>query len=212
MNFWDERARESLLPLSQAATLGLALKEWHYTGHFYDYERLCETCQLCGKTELRFHFEIYNPVTANALLVGSECIKRFQIDAVDESGRRVGANEAARIVDRDRRWLVEDARQRRQTRAILELARIGDFTDDKVASFLAYINDRSALTPAQAYFLLWRMAERRIEYRPSDFKITIRRNREKAQLVEMSDYKLRTLYPALSAPQKQWLAARKRQS
>jgi hypothetical protein len=183
-----------------------ALKEWYYTGYFYDYEAACEICQLCGKTELRFHFEIYNPLTTHALLVGSECIKRFEIETVDEAGRRVGAAEAARRVNRDRRWLVENARQRRQTRAILDLARIGDFTDEKVASFLSYINDRSALTPSQAYFLLWRMAERRIEHRPSDFKVTIKRDREKAQLIEMSDYKLRTLCPALSISQKRWLA------
>lgn len=56
MSNWAERASASLLPLSRASTLGAALKEWTYTGRFFDLEAADGTCELCGQQELRYHF------------------------------------------------------------------------------------------------------------------------------------------------------------
>ena len=89
MSNWAERASASLLPLSRASTLGAALKEWTYTGRFFDLEAADGTCELCGQQELRYHFEIENGDTSASLLVGSECIKRFEIAGIDEQCQRL---------------------------------------------------------------------------------------------------------------------------
>src|SRR3546814_13751215 len=54
------------------------------------------TCELCGQQELRYHFEIENDETAGSLLVGSECIKRFEITGIDEQGQRLDARDNGR--------------------------------------------------------------------------------------------------------------------
>src|SRR3546814_10047183 len=92
MSSWAERAAATLLPLSRASSLGPALREWSYTGRFFDLEARDGICELCGQQDLRYHFEIENPGTASSLLVGSECIKRFEITGVDEQGQRLDAD------------------------------------------------------------------------------------------------------------------------
>src|SRR3546814_6395870 len=123
MTSWAERAATTLLPLSRGATLATALKEWTYTGRFFDLEAADGTCELCGQQELRYHFEIENDETAGSLLVGSECIKRFEIAGIDEQGQRLDARDTGRLVDRHRRGLVEDARKQRVMTALLKLGR-----------------------------------------------------------------------------------------
>ena len=57
--------------------------------------RPSETCQLCGKQELRYHFEIGNAYTNDRLWVGSHCILQFDVDVL-EDGRRLSTTEAKR--------------------------------------------------------------------------------------------------------------------
>src|SRR3546814_5002106 len=60
MSSWAERAAATLLPLSRASSLGPALREWSYTGRFFDLEARDGICELCGQQDLRYHFEIEN--------------------------------------------------------------------------------------------------------------------------------------------------------
>lgn len=62
--------------------------------------------------------------TLSTLLIGSECIKRFEIGGLDEQGCRLDAHATGRLVDRHRRGLVEDARLQRTMAALLMLAPI----------------------------------------------------------------------------------------
>jgi hypothetical protein len=200
MSGWEERAAASLLPLSRSSTFWVALREWRYTGWFFDVESTDGTCELCGQQDLRYHFEIANRDTGARLLVGSECIKRFDLTGLDEEGREIGAADTARLVDRHRRGLVEDARRRRVMTALLRLGRAApDFDAD---SFLDYVDDRGAFTPKQLAMIFWRLQSSAIPYRPADFRLTIRRDREKAQLRRMSEAAYRRIQPAMTKAQR----------
>ncbi|HEX8443506.1 MAG TPA: hypothetical protein VF631_07650 [Allosphingosinicella sp.] len=200
MSGWEERAAASLLPLSRSPTFWVALREWRYTGRFFDLENTDGTCELCSQRDLRYHFEIADRGTRGELLVGSECIKRFDLSGLDEEGREIDAADTARLVDRHRRGLVEDARRQRVMTALLKL---GQATPDfDAGSFLGYVDDRGAFTPKQLAMIFWRLQGSAVPYRPSDFRLTIRRDREKAQLRSMPEAAYRRVEPAMTKAQR----------
>jgi len=148
-------------------------------------------------------FEIKNLHTANTLLVGSECINRFNIAATDEEGRTLDADGTRKKLANDRRKLVDDARRRRLVNALVALAHVdGDFN---IHSFIDYLHKRDAFTPNQVTTLLWRFDRHGIDHNPRDFKLTIKRGREKAQLAKMSDWQLQRILPCLSPSQRTYL-------
>jgi len=208
---WASRAADNLLPLSREQhDLALALREWRYTGEFHDLEAPIENCQLCDHPEIRYQFEIRNLHTAHALLIGSECIHRFGIAATDEEGRALDAIDTRRVVDRDRRKLIEDARKRRVVTALVALAHVD--REFNITSFLDYLQKRGAFTPKQLGIVLWRLAKHGVAHDPRDFKLTIRRDREKAQLLSMEDWQLRRIASCLSDSQKTYLLRARRAS
>ena len=84
---WPKHVAESILPLSRERDdLARALHEWYCTGQVTDLEQSVEACQLCGQSDIRYQLEIQNRHTIASLLIGSECIKQFDISAVDEEG------------------------------------------------------------------------------------------------------------------------------
>src|SRR3546814_7530356 len=99
--------------------------------------------------------DLENSGTASSLLVGSECIKRFEITGVDEQGQRLDADATGKLVDRHRRGLVEDARKQRVMTALLKL---GQEVDDFDAwDFIDFVDDKGAFTPNQVAMIFWRM-------------------------------------------------------
>ncbi len=204
MTTWAERAAAAILPHSQALSLAAALKEWAYTGRFFDLEATDGTCELCGQQELRYHFEIENRLTGATLLVGSECIKRFDITGVDDQGRRLTADETGKLVDRHRRGLVEDARKRRVMTALLRLEQ--KVLDFEAKSFLDFVDDKGAFTPKQVAMLFWRLGSAGVEYRPTDWKVRLRRDSDYGQLRTMKIAALNRVLPALTPPQRKRVA------
>ncbi len=95
MGGYTQRVRDSILPLSVAGTLPAAFGEWSFTENTVDHEQPIETCELCGRQDLRYHFEIANQYTDETLWVGSHCILQFDV-AVLENGRRLSPMEAKR--------------------------------------------------------------------------------------------------------------------
>ena len=201
MTSWAERASASLLPLSLAHTLAATLKEWAYTGRFFDLETTDGTCELCGQQELRYHFEIENGKTDASLLVGSECIKRFEIMGIDEQGRRLDATETGKLVDRHRRGLVEDARKQRVMTALLKLGhKLPDFD---AHNFIDFVDDKGAFTPNQVAMIFWRMGSAGVEYGPTDWKVRLRRDSDLNQLRTMKPAALTRVMAALTTAQRQ---------
>ncbi|MDI6449221.1 hypothetical protein [Anaerobaca lacustris] len=200
---WTERVRSALQPLSvEKHAVGRMLREWYYTGSTYDLEEPVEDCELCGHQGIRYQFEIENSHTGHSLLVGSECITKFDITAVDEAGELLDADETRHRVRKDRRKLITDARRRRVINALVQLAHAD--TEFEIESFIDYFQDRDAYTPNQLSLLVWRLKKHRIKYRESDLKMIIRRDREKNQLRSMADWKVRQIWPCMSASQKAW--------
>jgi hypothetical protein len=199
MTSWAERASASLLPLSKGTTLTAALKEWTYTGRFFDLEATDGTCELCGQQDLRYHFEIENSATDASLLVGSECIKRFEISGIDEQGRRLDADETGRLVDRHRRGLVEDARKQRVMTALLKLgSKVPDFD---AQNFIAFVDDKGAFTPNQVAMIFWRLSSAGVEYRAPDWKVRLRRDSDYSQLRTMKPAAFKRVIAALTSTQ-----------
>jgi hypothetical protein len=104
---WMQGVVQNLLPLSEEdADVKAALAEWQYTGYTHDLEEAYEDCRLCGYSPIRYQFEIENHHNANTLLVGSECITRFQITGLDEYGDPLDVEETRKKVTRDRQKLI----------------------------------------------------------------------------------------------------------
>ena len=201
---WAERAAAALLPLSNATTLAAALREWEYRGIFYDSEDVREVCELCGQQDLRYQFKIHNDETASTLLVGSECIKRFAIVGVDSEGRQLDSAATGRLVDRDRRGLVENARKKRVMIALLLLGQKDPSVE--ASSFIDFVDDRGAFTPNQVSFIFWRLDTARVEYRPTDWKVRLRRDSDYSQMRNMNPAAYRRVTAALSPAQRQRIA------
>ena len=89
----------NILPLSEAASLPHAFKEWRFTENTIDHLDAVETCRLCEKEGLRYHFEIANRLTQNVLMVGSHCILKFGV-AVFEDGNLLSLPEAKKKLHR----------------------------------------------------------------------------------------------------------------
>jgi hypothetical protein len=201
MDNWLERVKKSIFPRSvETQDIRKALAEWFYTGETYDLEFPSEDCELCGHPEIRYQFTICNRHTANELQIGSECITRFEIPAIDEKGVSLSSKETRKVVAKDRRKLITDAKERRMVQTLIELKR--EENAFSIDSFITYYKERGAFTPKQLAFLLWRLKVNAIEFRPSDFKLTIRRDREKEQLLSLEDFKIEAIWPCLSTSQR----------
>ncbi len=199
------RVAANLFPVSvERRDLKRALAEWEYHGNTYDLEAPDETCQLCDHPDIRFQFEIVNRHNSNPLLIGSECIKRFEIGVIEE-GQRLGKEAAARRVDADRSRLITEAKTRRVITALVALSSKDE--DFEIVSFIEYYRAHGAFTPNQLSTLLWRLGRHQVAYRRTDFKMKIRRGREQSQLLEMPEWKVRQIWPCMCASQKKWYLA-----
>jgi len=99
---WARRSSENLLPLSEEEeSLKNALREWIYSGETYDLQEPRETCELCDHPDLRYQFKIINKLNLNELLVGSECINKFGILAVDDDGIVLDQAQSRRRIQQD---------------------------------------------------------------------------------------------------------------
>lgn len=201
---WASRAAANLLPVSREQhDLARALKEWRYTGEFFDLDTPSADCELCDHPDIRYQFQIRNLFTGEPLLIGSECINRFGITATDEEGRTLDAEGTRKKVASDRHKLIEDARRRRVIAALVALAHTDQEFD--IRSFIDYLQDRGAFTPKQLSLLLWRLDRKGVPHEPKDFRLSIRRNREKSQLLALKDFELERMKPCLTSIQRNYL-------
>lgn len=106
-------------------------------------------------------------------------------------------------VSRDRRTLIEEARKKRLITALVALSHADP--EFRIVSFIDYLQDRGAFTPKQLDTLFWRFAKCQVRVDARDFKLTIRRGREQAQLLGMTDWQIERLKPAMSPTQRQFL-------
>ena len=200
---WLTRVAATIFPFSlEQGDIAKALSEWFYTGDTYDLDEACEVCQLCGHDPIRYQFTIRKRHTFTELLIGSECITRFDIHAVDAHGIDLDSKTTKQIVARDRQKLITDAKKRRMISALIELKKKDVSVD--IDSFLNYYCDRDAFTPKQLSLLVWKLCKNAIPYNPADFKMTIRRKREQEQLLGLQEYQIKQIWPCMSNSQIEW--------
>jgi len=206
---WATRVRVNLFPLSQEQhDLSTALKEWFFTGNHVDHgDGAYETCEMCDKIPLRYHFQIQNSNNQFRLWVGSECIKRFGVDAIDDDGQRISGAAAKAKVDKVRSKMIDDARKGRVLEAIHAVIDVED--RDYILSILqrclADHEAGKALSPKLMSTLGWRLRALKIPHNPRDFRVGLRRDKHKNDLMKLDDFKARGLIPYLSKTQRDFL-------
>jgi len=150
---WAKRSATNIFPLSENKNdLKMALNEWLYEGDMYDLEEPIETCELCCYQDIRYQFKIINKNNSNEMLVGSECINKFQISATDNEGNILDTEESARKVNRDRRYLIEEARKKRLIITLVKLQQKDK--DFDIESFVTYEQDREAFTQSTIFIIM----------------------------------------------------------
>jgi len=200
---WLQTAKDNLLSCSsEQMNFRKALEEWHYTGNCFDLEDERTNCQLCAHPDIRYQFEVENSITDKFLYVGSECIHKFDIRAIDSQDRRESSSDSRKRVSKDRHKLIEKAREKRVIEALIRLRKVGE--DFDIDSFIDYLRERGAFTPNQLNLVLWRLGKNKITHNVRDFKLTIRRQREKYQLQNLETWKLSNIWEAMSKSQQDW--------
>ena len=208
---WMERVKRNVFPVSnEKYNIRKALDEWEYEGSMYDVEIADEICELCGQPNIRYQFEIINVLNNNSLLIGSECITRFKISVIDQSGKKMSFEEAKKKVMKDKSRLVTEAKEKRVLNTLVALA--AKDNEFNIENFIQYYKERKAFTPNQLALLISRLERQRIDFKKSHFKLTIKRNREKEQLLIIEDWKLRRIWDCLSNSQKQFVLERRQVS
>ena len=195
MGGYTKRVRDSILPLSVADTLPAAFGEWSFTDNTVDHETPVETCELCGRKELRYHFEIANPYTEAALWVGSHCILQFDV-AVIENGRRLSPEDAKRYLAK----LTQRMQLESCIRALEQLAT--KEVNPVLSGALDYYRLNKKLTPKYAAVVFWKLQTFRIDHRPSFFHVELRRGQHVEDLRQMPTPRVHRFWSALSAGQR----------
>ena len=165
---WDERSEANLLPLSISEDFTIALKEWRCSREM----RITTTmeCELCGKKDLHYQFEIINPERNTALWVGSSCIKKFDIYLEDERGNVITTGKDT--------YLIKEFKHQHMTKALMALldtqpeGKIGIYTKKSLDTTCAreYLS-RQKLSPKQVNYLFLRLEQEGISFNKQYFSI-----------------------------------------
>lgn len=208
---WLEVSKRNLLPLSEEQkNFNVALREWEYRGYCIDTGAPPdEHCQLCETSGLRYHFEIINKINDNTLLIGSECVLKFELDIIDQYGNILIGEAAAKKIGKDRNRLIAEGKKIDVINTLILLKKNdldGNFDMDKM---IKYYQSRGAFTPKQMSSILWRSEKCKIQLNPTSFKVIITRKREQEQLLYMEEWKVKKILPVLSASQKKWVESKR---
>lgn len=199
---WITRVQKNVFPFSEEQEdIKKALEEWIYEGNMYDLGSGEEDCELCDHPNIRYQFEIVNIKNNNELLIGSECINRFRIGVVDEFGEKLSYEEAKKKVNKDKHKIVTEAKVKALINSLVELSTLDE--EFEIDSFIKYFQEKGAFTPKQLTTLIWRFEKYKVSYQKRNFKMTIKRNRDKENFLEMEEWKVKTIWDCLSNYQKE---------
>jgi len=197
---YRRRVAEHIFPLSvEKHDLDVALREWFYTGEHLDHEVPIETCEMCEQEGLRYHFRIANTRTHHMLWVGSECILRFNMGAVDEAGIVVHGTAAEKIVVQHRQELVETARREHVLEAFRELWRKAPARRNQILELVNHFKTTGSYMPRRMLEIDALLKQNKIEPPHRYFRVSLRRNTEKEQVTTRNYDSLR---PYLSSEQR----------
>ncbi len=195
MNYYIQKVRENVLPLSVGNSLPQVFTEWFFTELVLDYEQRNEICQLCNQEELRYHFQIKNRYTNYILWVGSQCILKFNVP-VYENGLLLSKQKAKRKL----KLLIE---KKHIEFCIKSLEKLASSTNNKILHHaLDYYMREKSLTPKFAFVVFWQLQTHKIDYNPTFFKINLKKKRYKDNFQDMPLERVHIIWPALSSSQR----------
>lgn len=147
-------------------------KKYKYTGNIHDnwWWIWLTNCALCN-SEIRYEFELQNENDENDILkIWCECVKKFDWTLSKQA-------------DKDKRTFLKDKSTERVLNSIIELTKQNSFFDD---DFIRYFEKRNWFTPKQIIALHNGFSKYWIEIKYSDFKVKIKKNREKEKMNEFN--------------------------
>jgi len=213
MNWWINEVKQTLLPKSQEQhDLEKAMKEWYWDKTVFDVvpddfdrngnspEAYFVSCELCHHYPLRYIYRIENRKTHESLWIGSECYKKFD-DEFFKTG--YSTEEHSKNVQKLIRERHKNLEKQNVHYCLDQLLRIKD--QKFVTSLKDYYDEHGAFTPNQLKMIISILASLKIDHNPKFFKIKIRRQREKDQLLHLDETIVKnTLWIYLSEHQKIW--------
>lgn len=187
---------QNLLPRSRSKSFKAALKEWFATGEYDEYPSATETCELCGKENLKYHYEIKNQHTEETLNIGSSCILKFEIMILSDGKLELPSNKLLSRIER--KFQLRKAYEQMTTlvRSCSETYR------EYYESLRSKIESDQDLSPKEALNTFKAFYKNRIKYDPSCFRIGLRTSRSKMELMAMDDWSRSKILPAMSSEQK----------
>jgi hypothetical protein len=207
---WRNKAIINLLNSSKEKNEHtIAAKEWEFTGEVIDHLVSNQFCQLCEGENLRYHFEIKNKSrNNNTLLVGSSCIKKFDITVFNESGVEIFGNQKASFLQKK----IEQKKQELMLEQIRSLWKVSTIYDrDTIECYVDGFKYNQGFKPDELCELFSLMNKSKIEFSPVLFKVSLRSQFDLNHLIDMPEHERNSILPCLSVAQKKRFSARKKQ-
>jgi hypothetical protein len=210
MSRWRNKAITNLLKNSKENTdHAIAAKEWEFTGTVIDHLTSNHRCQLCEGENLRYHFEINNKIKQeNSLLVGSSCIKKFDITVFDESGKEIFGSQKSSFLKN----IIDQKKQELMLDEVRSLWKVSTLEEKKTIEYC--INEykiKNCFSPNELNKLFSLMKKHEIDFTQVLFKVSLRSQFELNRLLNMPDYERSRILPCLSVHQKKRFSEKKKQ-
>ncbi|MFW2374528.1 MAG: hypothetical protein ACN4GM_15490 [Gammaproteobacteria bacterium] len=192
---YPQRVADNILPLSLAGTLPEAFKEWYFTENVEDHEIAVEDCELCDQEQLRYHFEIRNRHTNQSLWVGSSCILKFQVQVFENGILLDPKSSKKKLTELKNKMRLESCINALRKLALSE-------SNDILSNALDFYLKNKYLTPKYAFVVFWRLSKNKIDFSPSFFKVSLKKDKYKRDLADMATDRVQLIWPALSSAQR----------
>lgn len=201
MSRWRNKAVINLLKNSKEnSDHSIAAKEWEFTGTVIDHLTSNHRCQLCEGENLRYHFEIKNKTNNEcSLLVGSSCIKKFDITVFDEGGNEIFGSQKSTFLQKK----IEQKKKQKMLEQVRSLWKVSTFEERNTIEY--YVDEykiKNGFSPDNLNELFSLMEKHKIDFAAVLFKVSLRCQSELNSLLNMSEQERSRMLPSLSVSQK----------
>lgn len=172
--------------------------QWYVTENVIDHLTCTAECELCGKTYIRYHFEVQKIQSNQTKWVGSSCILKYGIVVYDGEGKVLDSIGAGKKLND----LQEKCRFESCIKSLEALAEAED--NNYLSLALEYFKKNKYLSPKLAAIVAWRMKENEIDYSPSFFRVSFKRHQYQMDFSRMPTWKAHTIWDMLSPSQRKY--------
>ena len=169
---WRNKAIVNLLENStEKNDHSIAAKEWAFSGEVIDHFVSNKVCQLCEGKNLRYHFKIKNKTINNSeLLVGSSCIKKFDIAVFDENGKEIFGSKKSSFLQKK----IEQKKQELMLEQIRSLWRVANPEEkDAIEYYVHEYKNKTGFSPDDLFDLFSLMEQYNTEFTKVLFKVSL---------------------------------------